>query len=67
MWQAFLPDLVQERIEMTTRSGYYGELDDSTERRFIAWQDSLELFNDSPIIGVGFGVFSQMGLDWPHA
>ena len=56
MWQAFLPESVKERIEMTTSD--YGELDLSSERRLHVWQDSLDLFFESPVIGVGFGVFS---------
>ena len=61
MWQTFLPGLVKERIEMTTN--VYGELDESSERRIMVWQDSLELFNESPLIGVGFGVFRFMGFN----
>ena len=60
MWQAFLPETVKERIEMTTDSS--GTLDKSSERRILVWQDSLDLFYESPIVGVGFGVFRYMGL-----
>lgn len=61
MWQAFLPQQVQDRIEMTTNA--YGELDVSSERRLIVWQDSLDLFYESPIIGVGFGAFRHLGME----
>ena len=61
MWQAFLPQQVQERIEMTT--GEYGELDVSSERRIMVWQNSMDLFFESPITGVGFGVFPYMGFN----
>ncbi|MCK5580791.1 MAG: O-antigen ligase family protein [Candidatus Omnitrophica bacterium] len=58
-WQVALPDKVIERINMTTNE--YGELDASAEHRLIAWQQAMDLFYESPVTGVGYGVFSQMG------
>jgi len=58
-WQIALPDKVQQRIEMTT--GTYGELDKSSRIRLYIWEASWRMFEESPIIGAGYGVFSQMG------
>jgi len=58
-WQAVLPEKVIDRIEMTT--GDYHELDKSSETRIMVWQDSLDLFAQSPIFGVGYGVFRKAG------
>jgi O-antigen ligase len=58
-WQTALPSKVIERIEMTT--GDYNELDSSSENRLIAWQESLDLFEKSPIFGVGYGVYRRAG------
>jgi len=58
-WQLALPEKVQERIKMT--SDFYGELDQSSLNRLEIWEAGLELFEKSPIIGVGYGVFSQLG------
>jgi len=60
-WQAALPERVRERILETTN--VYGELDRSSELRLIVWQNSLDLFSESPIIGVGYGVFQSMGYE----
>jgi len=60
-WQVVLPEKVRDRINETTNE--FGELDQSSELRLIVWERSLELFYDNPIIGVGFGVFSEMGFE----
>jgi len=57
-WQVALPERVQERILMTTDD--YGELDPSSASRLVVWDQALGLFSDSPIIGVGFGVFRNL-------
>jgi len=54
-WNAFLPTIMVERIEMTTN--VYGEFDASVAVRFNIWDRSLELFSESPLVGAGFGVF----------
>ncbi len=61
-WQIALPAKVQERISQTTDE--FGELADvSAERRLSVWSLSMELFQDSPITGLGFGVFRHLGFD----
>lgn len=60
-WQVALPQKVQERIKMTTDE--YGQLDKSNTGRLVVWQQSLELFNKSPVIGVGYGVFQYLGFN----
>lgn len=60
-WQVALPEKVQDRIKMTTDE--YGHLDKSNQGRLLIWEQSLELFGKSPIVGVGFGVFQYLGFD----
>lgn len=54
-WQAVLPEKVIERIQGT--KNVYGELDESSELRLVMWERGLELFKQSPIFGIGFGVY----------
>jgi len=61
-WNVFLPATMIERIEMTTNE--YGEFDESTATRFIIWDRAFELFSESPLIGVGFGVFPYESGGW---
>jgi len=63
-WQATLPEKVKERISMTTDD--YGELDPASASRLVVWDQALELFADSPIIGLGFGVFRSLGYRDTH-
>jgi len=58
-WQIALPAKVQDRILMTTDA--YGDLDRSSANRLMIWDESMRLFLESPITGVGYGVFSQLG------
>lgn len=58
-WQTVLPERVKERIEMTTDD--YGELDKSSAGRLDVWKESLDLFMENPITGVGYGVFRSLG------
>lgn len=60
-WTTILPQKVIQRIEMTTNE--FGELDESAAMRLVVWERSLELFNENPITGVGFGVFANMGYE----
>lgn len=60
-WQTILPRQVIDRIEQTETE--YGELDDSSGARIIMWEQSLQLFMKSPIIGVGFNVFPYIGFE----
>ena len=58
-WQVALPEKVIQRIEMTTSD--YNELNKSSESRIEVWRDSLDLFSENPIFGVGSGVFNRSG------
>lgn len=58
-WTTFLPKDVINRV---TFSENEGELDDSAATRLVLWQQSIAYFQESPIIGIGFNVFSKIGL-----
>lgn len=60
-WQQILPIKVVERIKQTKTD--LGELDESSKRRVDIWETAIELFKNSPILGIGFGVFRYLGLD----
>ncbi|MFH1771974.1 MAG: O-antigen ligase family protein [Candidatus Omnitrophota bacterium] len=59
-WQAVLPKEVVERVKETKQEE--GRLDESAQTRIILWQQSIEYFKQNPVIGVGFNVFSHLGL-----
>ena len=66
-WQTVLPQKAAERIQQTTDE--YGEIVDiSAERRFLIWSRSMELVQENPLAGIGFGVFRHLGYDLgdPH-
>lgn len=54
-WQVVLPEKVIERIQGTKNE--YGELDQSSELRLVMWEKGIELFKQSPIFGIGFGLY----------
>ncbi len=58
-WSTLIP---QEVIQRVTFSEHTGELDDSAQTRILLWEQSLEYFKQSPIIGIGFNVFSKVGM-----
>ena len=60
-WQAVLPERALERITETTNE--YGNLEQSAARRLSIWFIAWELFQQSPVVGVGFGVFRRLGYD----
>ncbi len=60
-WQSILPEKAVERIKQTTSEN--GQLDSSSQRRINVWKQSIELFEKSPLTGIGFGVFRSLGLD----
>jgi len=60
-WQVLLPEKVVERVQQTTDE--YGHLDTSNERRFIMWEQSMDLFRQNPVFGVGFNVFPYIGFE----
>lgn len=55
-WQAVLPQTVVERISMTEAPT--GELEASAGKRVELWERAIELFQNNPIFGIGFGAFS---------
>ncbi len=60
-WQMVLPEKVIERIKGTQTET--GELDQSSQRRIDIWEQALDLFKSSPVLGIGYGVFRYQGLD----
>ncbi|UCC95035.1 MAG: O-antigen ligase family protein [Candidatus Omnitrophota bacterium] len=59
-WQTVLPQEVVERVQFTQQE--QGTLDPSAQTRIVLWQQSIEYFQKSPIVGIGFDVFSHLGL-----
>jgi len=57
-WQVILPQKVVERINFTEVEG---EMDQSAEKRIEYWQETMQYFKQSPIIGVGFNVKTYIG------
>lgn len=58
-WQVLLPTDVVERIEASQQET--GELDTSAMKRLELWQENIEYFKVSPIIGIGFNTVSSVG------
>jgi O-antigen ligase len=58
-WQVFMPVDVVERIEASQQET--GELDTSALKRLDYWQQSIEYFKYSPLLGLGFNTFSYLG------
>jgi putative inorganic carbon (HCO3(-)) transporter len=54
-WQALLPSSVVDRIKMTRSES--GGLEGSAAVRLDLWNHAVELFEENPIFGVGFGGF----------
>jgi len=59
-WQSLLPLSVVERISQTRTE--QGTLDDSVTSRLYLWQKGMGLFNQSPIIGIGFNTVNFLDL-----
>ncbi|MFH1413969.1 MAG: O-antigen ligase family protein [Candidatus Omnitrophota bacterium] len=59
-WQSLLPPSVVERISQTKTEE--GELETSAQRRIDLWKESVELFQDNTIAGVGFNTVPYLGL-----
>lgn len=60
-WQVVLPEKAIERFETTTNE--YGQLEASAERRLLIWDKGMELFRENSLVGIGYGVFGQLGYD----
>ncbi len=54
-WQFIVPDAVRERVTMTSNSN--GQLDESAQERVHLWENAVNAFESSPIIGAGFATF----------
>jgi O-antigen ligase len=64
-WQTLLPSSVVERISMTKGEG--GEIEESAAIRLDLWDHALKLFEEHPVIGIGFGGFEftmPQGVRW---
>ncbi|OGS17948.1 MAG: hypothetical protein A2219_06725 [Elusimicrobia bacterium RIFOXYA2_FULL_50_26] len=59
-WQAILPKTVIDRIKETHTEE--GALDSSSRHRLELWEESLSIFQENPITGVGFDVIYHRGL-----
>ena len=59
-WQTILPARVIERINQTQTEE--GILDISSQHRLELWEESMDLFKEKPIMGVGFAVIPFLGL-----
>lgn len=58
-WQNALPQQVVQRVNETKTEE--GELDRSSEKRLIMWQQSIELFNRNFLTGAGFNTIWYLG------
>ena len=57
-WTALVPNAVRERVLMTNSGG--GELDHSSETRVQLWEEAMQIFESSPIVGTGFMTYAYM-------
>lgn len=55
VWKAVLPASVVDRIMMTETAG--GGLDPSAAHRVELWDHAMDLFEEHPVFGIGFGGF----------
>ena len=55
-WTWWVPKAVNERVSMTYDQ-QDNQLDSSSQTRISIWEDALQLFNESPIIGMGFNTY----------
>ncbi len=56
-WQVLLPASVVDRITMTKTQE--GQLENSAQGRLKLWGQAFTLFNESPVIGIGYGGFAE--------
>lgn len=54
-WKTILPASVVDRIQMTETPA--GEIEGSAAHRFVLWEHAMELFDENPVFGIGFGGF----------
>jgi O-antigen ligase len=54
-WRSLVPISVYERVKMTKNNE--GELEESAAIRIVLWNEAMNMFRESPIIGKGFNTF----------
>ncbi|MCK4463108.1 MAG: O-antigen ligase family protein [Candidatus Omnitrophica bacterium] len=59
-WNVLLPSDVIQRIEVSTEEKT-GEMDGSASKRLEYWQESIEYFKSSPVVGIGFNTVGWLG------
>ncbi len=59
-WQSVVPTSVQERVLMTYDTNDQ-QLDTSAQDRVTIWNDAMNLFQQNPVIGIGFDTY-----EWLH-
>ena len=55
-WQSVVPTSVQERILMTYDTNEQ-QLDTSAQDRVTIWNDAMDLFQQNPVLGIGFDTY----------
>lgn len=55
-WQSLLPPSVVDRIAMTREET--GSLESSAAHRIVLWELAVELFENNPVFGSGYGSFA---------
>jgi putative inorganic carbon (HCO3(-)) transporter len=60
-WTTVVPNAVVQRVFMTTDSQDGGALDHSSETRVTLWEDAMDVFHSSPVIGTGWDTYAYMG------
>jgi O-antigen ligase len=58
-WQSLVPVSVQERILMTYDKNEQ-TLDTSAQDRVIIWNDAMDLFQQNPVVGIGFDTYKWL-------
>lgn len=58
-WTAWVPAAVSERVFMTYDQKE-NELDQSAETRISLWEDAMDLFEQSPVVGMGFNTYQYL-------
>lgn len=59
-WQSLVPNSVQERVLMTYDKNDQ-QLDTSAQDRVTIWNDAMNLFQQNPVVGIGFDTY-----EWLH-
>jgi putative inorganic carbon (HCO3(-)) transporter len=55
-WQTIVPNVVRERILMTTDEN--GNVESSAAGRLSLWDEAMEVFHADPVFGVGFNTYA---------